>query len=89
MCVAKWEKVWKLTDSAMGMWFSGWYVNDGGPINLVASLQRGEVECIRGKDVKAFLDLGAIGGDEKSWRENERMRESESEKKREEKEVFV
>lgn len=41
------------------------------------------------------MDLGAIRGDEESWRENERMREyeslieSESEKKREEKEVFV
>ena len=35
----KWEKFEKLTDSTIGMWFPGQYVNVGGSINLTAPLQ--------------------------------------------------
>ena len=34
----KWEEFEKLTDSAIGMWFSGQYVNEGGSINLTTPL---------------------------------------------------
>ena len=35
----KWEKFEKLTNSTMGMWFFGQYVNDGDSVNLTAPLQ--------------------------------------------------
>ena len=77
------------------MWISGWYVNGGGPTNLVAQLQRVRWNTSKDRTYKVFLALGTIIEDDERMRENEemrefeRMRESGSEEKKEEREVFV
>ena len=62
----KWEKVEKLTNSAIGMWFFGRYVNEGDSINLTALLQRVRRNAMEERTLKVFLALGAIERDEES-----------------------
>ena len=85
----------KLTDSPMGMWFFGRYVNGGGPTNLMAPLQWVRWKASTDRMQEDFLALGAIGeddqrkGESEKIREFERMRESRSEEKKGRREVLV
>ena len=77
----------KLTDSPAGMWFSGRYVNGGGPTNLMAPLQRVRQKALAIRTWEDFLALGVIGGDDerkRKWR-NERVWEYEEVRRCEEK----
>ena len=71
------------------MWFSGWYVNGGGPISLIAPLQWVRWNASEERTYEDLLALGAIGEDEESlerkWKnkgvwENEKVRGCEEER---------
>ena len=81
----------KLTNSPMGMWFSSQYVNGGGPINLVAPIQR--VRCGRHQQIELRKISWPWVPWEKMMREREKMGELERirgcKEKKEGREVFV